>query len=182
MGDGQLVQTNLTPGRQTDLCGLSEAEVLERQARGLGNTTALRTSRSYALIISENVFVPVNILMFVLGLALILLGQVSDALISVGVAFFNVLVGTVQEIRARRVLDRIALLTRPKAAVMRSGHEQAVDPSELVVGDILLLRPGDQIVVDGPVVNDARIEVDESLLTGESELVQKQQGDCLYSG
>jgi cation-transporting ATPase E len=182
MGDGQLVQTNLTPGRQTDLCGLSEAEVLERQARGLGNTTALRTSRSYALIISENVFVPVNILMFVLGLALILLGQVSDALISVGVAFFNVLVGTVQEIRARRVLDRIALLTRPHVRVLRSGHERSVDPGELVVGDLLPLGSGDQIVVDGPLVSDERIEVDEALLSGESEPVSKRKGDWLYSG
>src|SRR5579885_1837992 len=159
------------------LRGLSEDEVVERRKQGLAHTLALKSSRSYAQILRANLFVPVNIIMFILGLALVILGQVSDALISVGVAFFNMLVGTIQEIRAKRVLDRISLLTRPKAAVMRSGHEQAVDPSELVVGDILLLRPGDQIVV-----NDARIEVDESLLTGESELVQKQQGDCLYSG
>jgi cation-transporting P-type ATPase E len=120
--------------------------------------------------------------MFALGLALILLGQVSDALISVGVAFFNVLVGTVQEIRARRVLDRIVMLTRPRGTVVRNGHEHLIDPGELVVGDILLLRPGDQVIVDGRVVSDGSLEVDESLLTGESEPLHKQQGDWLYSG
>lgn len=164
------------------LQGLSETEVVDRRRRGLGNSSSLKSSRSYALILRENIFVPVNIIMFALGLALILLGQVSDALISVGVAFFNVLVGTVQEIRARRVLDRITLLTRPRVTVVRGGQEQLVDPGELVVGDLLVVRPGDQVVVDGPLVSDARLEVDESLLSGESEPVQKQRGDWLYSG
>jgi cation-transporting ATPase E len=166
----------------TDLQGLTENEVAERRRRGLGNTSSLRSSRSYALILRENLFVPVNIIMFALGLALIVLGQVSDALISVGVAFFNVVVGTVQEIRAKRILDRIILLTRPRASVVRDGYEHLVDPDELVVGDLLLLRPGDQVIVDGRQVSEGRLEVDESLLTGESEPVQKQQGDWLYSG
>ena len=165
-----------------DLQGLSETEVADRRRRGLGHSLALKSSRSYARILRTNIFVPVNIIMFALGQALIVLGQVSDALISVGVAFFNVLVGTVQEIRAKRVLDHITLLTRPKATVMRDGQEHLVDPSELVVGDILVVRPGDQVLVDGQVVSDARLEVDESLLSGESELVLKQRGDWLYSG
>src|SRR5579884_3300329 len=158
--------------RGSDLQGLSEAEVVERRQRGLAHTLALKSSRSYTRILRDNLFVPVNIIMFILGLALVVLGQVSDALISVGVAFFNVLVGTVQEIRAKRVLDRISLLARPKATVLRGKQEQAVDPSELVAGDMLILRPGDQVVVDGPIVNDTRIEVDEALLSGESEPVQ----------
>jgi len=168
--------------RSADLQGLSENEVAERRRHGLGNTASFKSSRSYALILRENLFVPVNIIMFALGLALILLGQVSDALISVGVAFFNVVVGTVQEIRAKRTLDRIILLTRPQATVVRVGREQLIDPGELVVGDLLLLRPGDQVIVDGRLVSDEHPEVDESLLTGESEPVQKQQGDWLYSG
>src|SRR5579883_787980 len=154
----------------------------ESRQRGRGNAFPLKSSRSYWQIIWENLFVSVNIIMFALGLALILLGQVSDALISVGVAFFNVVVATVQEIRAKRLLDRISLLTRPRATVIRDGQERLVDPAELVVGDLLLVHPGDQIVVDGPLVSDDRLEMDESLLSGESEPVPKRKGDWLYSG
>src|SRR5579884_1486459 len=166
----------------TAVQGLSEREAAERRKRGRGNAFPLKSSRSYWQIIWENLFVSVNIIMFALGLALILLGQVSDALISVGVAFFNVVVATVQEIRARRLLDRISLLTRPRATVIRDGQERLVDPAELVVGDLLLVHPGDQIVVDGPLVSDDRLEMDESLLSGESEPVPKRKGDWLYSG
>ncbi len=166
----------------TAVQGLSEGEAAERRKRGMENAFPLKSSRSYWQIIWENLFVSVNIIMFALGLALILLGQVSDALISVGVAFFNVVVATVQEIRARRLLDRISLLTRPRATVIRDGQERLVDPAELVVGDLLLVRPGDQIVVDGPLVSDDRLEMDESLLSGESEPVPKRKGDWLYSG
>ncbi|HEV2580440.1 MAG TPA: HAD-IC family P-type ATPase [Ktedonobacteraceae bacterium] len=162
--------------------GLSESEATDRRRRGLSNVLPVKTSRTYAQIVRENVLVPVNVIMFALGLALVVLGQVSDALISVGVAFFNVLVGTAQEVRAKRVLDRITLLTRPTATVLRDGQERIVDPRDVVVGDLLVLRPGDQIIVDGRVVSGARLEVDESLLSGEAELVVKQQHDWLYSG
>ncbi|HET9922422.1 MAG TPA: hypothetical protein VFQ30_21510, partial [Ktedonobacteraceae bacterium] len=162
--------------------GLSEAEALERRKRGLGNVFPLKSSRSYRQIIWENLFVSVNVILLALGLALIVLGQISDALISVGVAFFNVVVATVQEIRAKRLLDRITLLMRPKATVIRDGQEQLVDPAELVVGDLLLVHPGDQMVVDGPLVSDDRLEMDEALLSGESDLVPKRKGDWLYSG
>ena len=172
----------MTTRHAVDLQGLSQTEVADRRGCGLGNTSRLKSSRSYAQILRENVLVPVNIIMFALGLALILLGQVTDALISVGVAFFNVLVGSVQEVRAKRVLDRITLLTRPQFTVVREGQEQLVDPVEVVVGDVLVVRPGDQVVVDGPVVSDAHLEMDESLLSGESEPVQKQKGDWLHSG
>ena len=82
----------------------------------------------------------------------------------------------------KQVLDRITLLMRPKTTVMRDGQERLVDPAELVVGDIMIVRPGDQIVVDGPVVSDDRLEMDEALLSGESDLVPKGKGDWLYSG
>ena len=108
-------------GSTTNLRGLSENEVADRRRHGYGNSLSLKASRSYAQILRGNLFVPVNNILFVLGLALILLGQISDALISVGVAFFNVLVGTVQEIQAKRVLDRITLLTRPNITVIRGG-------------------------------------------------------------
>ena len=161
--------------------GLSEREVAERRARGQGNTVALPSSRSYAQILRENVFTLINTVLFGLGIALVLLGRVSDAVVSVVVVLINVLVSVVQEVRAKRTLDRIALLTRPTATVIRDGQARAIDPGELVVGDVLLVHPGDQIVVDGQVL-DGRIDCDESLLTGESDLMAKQAGDPVYSG
>ena len=164
------------------LQGLSESEVVARRASGQGNVAPLQTSRSYIQIVRENVFTSVNIIVFVLGLALIFLGQTSDAIVSVSVVFCNVLVSVVQEIRAKRTLDRIALLTRPKASVIREGQERLIDPGEIVMGDILVVRPGDQIVVDGPLVGGGQLEVDESLLTGESDPISRRAGDMLYSG
>jgi cation-transporting ATPase E len=166
----------------TTLQGLSESEVAARRAQGLGNTMPVKTSRSYVQIVRENIFNPINNVLYSLGITLALLGKISDALISVGVVSMNVTVSVIQEVRAKRTLDRIAVLTRPKATVMRSGKEQSVDPGDVVVGDILLVQPGDQIVVDGPVLSTNRLDVDESLLTGESNLVEKRIGDHLYSG
>jgi cation-transporting ATPase E len=79
-------------------------------------------------------------------------------------------------------MDRIAILMRPKASVVREGRVQDLDPAQVVLGDILYLHPGDQVVVDGPMVGEGRMEVDESLLTGESDLVTKHPGDALLSG
>ena len=162
--------------------GLSEDEVAARRAQGLGNTMPVKTSRSYVQIARENIFNPINNLLYTLGIALAVLGKISDALISVGVVSLNVTVSVIQEVRAKRTLDRIAVLTRPSTTVIRSGKERSVDPGDIVMGDILLVRPGDQIVVDGPVLSTNRLDVDESLLTGESNLIEKRPGDHLYSG
>ena len=124
----------------------------------------------------------INIILFALSLALVLLGRPLDAITTVAVISFNIVVSLVQEIRAKRSLDRIALLSRPTATVIRAGKEQTVDPNALVVGDLLVARPGDQIVVDGRLVGKGWIDVDESLLTGESDLVRKSTGDPLSSG
>jgi len=165
----------------SNLQGLSAAEAAERRARGLGNNIQLKTSRSYVEILRENVFTFINNILFALGAALILLGRSSDALVSVGIILINVLVSVVQEVRAKRTLDKIALLTRPMASVLRAGKEETVDPSLIVVGDILVLHPGDQIVVDGE-IRQGELEVDESLLTGESDLIPKSIGDQILSG
>ncbi len=165
----------------TTIQGLSQAEVAERRAKGQGNNIKVQTSRSYGQILRENVFTFINNILFGLGIALVLVGRTSDALVSVGIVSINIVVSVVQEVRAKRMLDRIALLTRPKATVVREGEEQTVDPSELVVGDILLVKPGDQIVLDGEVV-EGEMEVDESLLTGESDLIPKTADASLLSG
>src|SRR5450756_2136462 len=91
-------------------------------------------------------------------------------------------ISLIQEVRAKRVMDRIAILMRPKASVVREGRVQDLDPAQVVLGDVLYLHPGDQVVVDGSMVGEGRMEVDESLLTGESDLVTKHPGDALLSG
>jgi len=93
----------------------------------------------------------------------------------------NVAVGVVQESRAKRQLDRIALLTHPTATALREGHERVVDPATVVRGDVLVIGAGDQILVDGRLVA-GEIWVDESLLTGESDLARKRLADVVYSG
>jgi cation-transporting ATPase E len=162
--------------------GLSASDVIARRAQGLGNAVRLTSSRSYWQILRQNAFTFINTVLFAIGLVLILMGRAGDAVVTAGLVLLNVVVGVAQEGRAKRTLDRIALLTRPKASVIREGREQTIDPSELVAGDMIVARPGDQIVVDGQVVGQGRMDVDESLLTGESDLIPKQAGDAVYSG
>jgi len=168
----------------TPLPGLSEQEVRDRRARGMGNSAPPSTSRSYRQIIVENVLNFINLCLFGLGVTLALLGRISDALVSIGVISLNVIVSVTQEVRAKQTLDAIAVLTRPTATVVREGHEREVPPENIVVGDTLKLGPGDQIVVDGRVLGEegTSYTVDESLLTGEADLVLKRPGDVVYSG
>lgn len=167
---------------QTSLQGLSEAEVVIRRNRGQGNNVELQTGRSYADIIRQNVFTFINNILFIIGALLVLLGRFTDAVMSVGLIGLNIVIGVYQEARAKKKLDEIALLTRPKITVIREAKEKTVDPSELVVGDLIVLRAGDQIVVDGTIIGEGMIEVDESLLTGESDLVQKHASSEVNSG
>jgi cation-transporting ATPase E len=162
--------------------GLSQNEVAQRRANGLGNNVKLQTTRTYPQILKDNVFTFLNFVPTVIGIVLILLGLYADAITSVGVVLINTVVGLFQEIRAKRKLDQIVVLTRPKATAVREGLEQEIDPAQIVVGDILIVKAGDQIVVDGPLVGGGRIEVDESLLTGESDAVVKNVGDEVFSG
>jgi len=168
------------------LLGLSEAEAERRRAAGLGNAAPPPSTRTYAQILRENLFTFINIALFGLGLALVALRRPTDAAISVGVIMLNVIVSIVQEVRAKRTLDHIALLARPRATVVRDGREREVAPEELVIGDVIAVGPGDQIVVDGRVVGEgggrAPLEADESLLTGESDSIAKRAGDPVYSG
>ena len=165
----------------TPATGLDDAEVARRRAAGLGNTPPPPTTRTYAQIIRENVFTFVNNILFALGVALVAVGRPMDALVSLAVISTNVIVGIVQEIRAKRTLDRIALLTRPTAAVIRSGEQVLVSPDELVLGDLIALEAGDQVVLDGRLVTGAA-GLDESQLTGESDVVRKRPGDDVFSG
>jgi cation-transporting ATPase E len=113
---------------------------------------------------------------------LAVLGLVGDAVLTVSIVLGNVVVGIFQECRAKRQLDKIALLTRPRASVLRNGEELSLDPNEIVQGDFLVVRPGDQIQADGKLINEEGIALDEALLTGESDLVRKQAGDGVFAG
>jgi cation-transporting ATPase E len=165
-----------------ELQGLTEHEAIARRARGEGNNVTITTGRTYIDILRYNVFTFINTILFLIGFIMVVMGLYEDAFVSVGVVMSNVVVSVVQEFRAKRKLDHIALLTRPKATIVREGEEVTVDPSEIVLGDTIIARSGDQIVVDGVVVGDGKMDVDESLLTGESDLIPKNAGDEVFSG
>ena len=166
-------------GEQT---GLTEQEAQQRRAAGRGNDIQAKSGRSYADIVRANLFTFFNNILFAIGIALIAMGRVNDAITSVGIGLVNALISTVQEMRAKRQLDRISLLTKPIVTVVRDGREREIDPGELVQGDLLRVNAGDQIVVDGVLVGDGMLEMDESLLTGEPNLIRKRTGDRLLSG
>ena len=153
-----------------------------RRQRGEGNDAGAAPSRSYWDIARANLFTLFNNILFVLGVALIALGRMNDALTSVGLGLVNACISTVQEIRAKRQLDQIALVNRTTVTVIREGRERVVDPAELVKGDVVQVTAGDQIVVDGVLLSEITLEMDESLLTGEPDLIRKQAGDQLFSG
>jgi len=161
--------------------GLGAAEVEARRAAGLRNTPPPPTTRTYGQIVRENVFTFINNVLFLLGIALVAVGRPVDAIVSVGVISTNIIVSVVQETRAKRTLDRVALLHRPTATVIRDGTATEVPPEDLVVGDLLEVSAGDQVVLDGRMTS-GRMQVDESQLTGESDLVVKAPGAEVYSG
>src|SRR4051794_16711575 len=162
--------------------GLTAAEAEARRRGGEANTAISGTTRSYATILRTNVFNFFNIILFVIGATLLAMGRYSDALISVGLGLINAVISAAQEIRAKRKLDRLQLLDRAQVVVVRDDREIAVNPDQVVRGDLIRVRSGDQIVVDGPVLEGGRLEADESLLTGESDPVAKLPGDDLRSG
>jgi cation-transporting ATPase E len=162
--------------------GLTSAEAAARGRAGEANTPVTGTSRSYATILRTNVFSFYNSILFVIGAALLAMGRYDDAFVSVGLGLVNAVISAAQETGAKRKLDGLQLLDTVAVVVLRDGAETPVAPAEVVRGDVLRVRPGDQIVVDGPLLPGGRIEADESLLTGESEPVVKHPGDDLRSG
>src|SRR5215468_5843192 len=169
------------PVTETPPAGLNTAQVAERVSRGLTNAGGERTSRSVAHILRANILTRFNLILGVLLAVILAFGQPQDALFGI-VLVTNALIGIGQELRAKRTLDRLAVLSAPRVRVIRDGapHEIAVD--EVVADDLVDLRAGDQLVADGVVRVSEGLEADESLLTGESEPVDKRAGDRLLSG
>jgi len=162
--------------------GLTTQEAIDRRHRGQGNNVKLETGRSYWQIIHENIFTFINIVFFAISVVMISLQLYGDGVLVVVVIFGGVIINIFQELWAKQQLDEIALLHRPRAIVFREGIEQEIEPGEIVLGDLLVALPGEQILVDGQVVGTGRMEVDESLLTGESELILKLAPEPVYSG
>ena len=160
---------------------LSGAQVAERRSRGLTNAAGERTSRSVAEILRANIFTRFNLLLGVLLAVILVWGDPRDALFGI-VLVSNALIGIAQELRAKRTLDRLAVLSAPRVRVIRDGAPREIAVEELVADDLVDLRAGDQLVADGVVRDSASLQADESLLTGESEPVDKRAGDQLMSG
>ncbi|WP_300679375.1 HAD-IC family P-type ATPase [Nocardioides sp.] len=161
--------------------GLSAAEVRSRVEAGRTNAVDTRTSRTYGEIVRANVFTFFNGLLFTLFLIVLATGRWQNALFG-GVVAANAAIGIVQEVRAKRTLDRLAVLNAPHARVLREGVVQEIPAEQVVADETLELRSGDQVVADGTVLVSDGLEIDESLLTGESDPVAKVEGDPVRSG
>src|SRR6516162_4868864 len=169
------------PVSWTPPAGLSSAQVTERRSRGLTNAGGERTSRSVAEILRANILTRFNLILGVLLAVILVWGEPPDALFGI-VLVTNALIGIGQELRAKRTLDRLAVLSAPRVRVIRDGAPAEIAVEQLVADDLVDVRAGDQLVADGVVRASASLQADESLLTGESEPVGKQAGDRLLSG
>ncbi|MGY1669793.1 HAD-IC family P-type ATPase [Geodermatophilus sp. SYSU D00710] len=167
--------------QRTPPSGLTAAQVAEQVAAGRVNAVTTRTSRTVGQIVRANVLTFFNGLLAVLWVTMVLAGRWQNALFG-GVVVVNSVIGIVQELRAKRTLDRLALLQTPRARPVRDGSEREVPVAEVVLDDLLVLRAGDQVPVDGVVRSTRGLAVDESLLTGEADAVAKEPGDPVLSG
>jgi cation-transporting ATPase E len=171
------------PQASTAPLGLTSAEADERRQAGLGNDAALPTSRPLWLIVRANVCTRFNAILGVLMAVIIIVGPFQDGLFAI-VLVLNTLIGIAQELRAKRTLDRLALLSAPTVRAWRDGAARPVAVHDLVVDDVVELARGDQVPLDGVVlaVGDGGLELDESLLTGESAPVARAPGEDVRSG
>ncbi len=178
-----MAQTDQTRGQRLHpdpAAGLSSQQVAGQIQRGLHNGDSGVKSKTEGQIIWENVFTFFNLLNFALAAAVILVGSPRSALF-MGVILSNIVIGSFQGIRAKHTIDKLSLISSPKAAVLRDGKRQTIPVEQVVLDDILLLTAGNQICADA-VVAAGECEVNESLITGESDPVLKQPGESLLSG
>jgi cation-transporting P-type ATPase E len=163
------------------LSGLTLAEVADRVARGDVNEVPAVPTRSVGQIVRANVLAPINLVVGILAALVIAAGSPKDALFG-GVIVANSVIGVVQELRAKKVLDSLSVINAPRAHVVRDGRVIEVQIHELVLDDVVELRTGGQVVADGVVLTNDNLEIDESLLTGEADAVLKAVGDEVLSG
>lgn len=162
------------------LQGLSLREVAERRESGEGETRQQQITKSTGKIISENLFTLFNFLNFAIAVLLFAVGAYSNMLF-IGIIILNIIIGIAQELKAKKLVDELSILNRPHVCVRREGKETLVNLEEVVKDDLVLLESGNQICSDAVIV-DGMLEVNESLLTGESDAVVKEKGSELLSG
>lgn len=163
------------------LLSVTHGLTTEQVARAKANHIPRRSSRSLSAILRANVFTLFNLVIGVLWVLILIFGEWQDSLFGL-VIVANALIGIIQELRAKRTLDRLAVINEAPVRVRRDGQEREINPRDVVLGDLILLAPGDRLLVDGEVVAAEGMEVDESLLTGEADPVHKRQGDQVLSG
>ncbi|MDD4866091.1 MAG: cation-translocating P-type ATPase [Mycobacterium sp.] len=166
---------------RADAAGLTDAEVARRVADGDSNAAAKHATRTVADIVRANVLTRINALLGVLLLIVLATGSVINGLFGLLIVA-NSVIGMVQEIRAKQTLDQLAIVGQAKPLVRRQSGTRALSPGEVVLDDIIELGPGDQVIVDGEIIERQDLEVDESLLTGEADPVAKDAGDAVLSG
>lgn len=164
------------------LPGLTAAEVAERSAAGRVNRVRRSDRAEYLDIVGRNLLTLFNALVVPAAVLLLLLGDYRAGAAVSGLAIVNTLLGLVQEVRAKRQLDRLTLLAESRVRVARGGVAQEVLAGDVVQDDVILLAAGDAVVADGPVLEARYLEVDEALLTGESDPVPRKPGERLLSG
>jgi cation-transporting ATPase E len=160
---------------------LTPDEVAQRRRAGQVNAKVTKESRSIASILAGNILTRFNAIITVMVVVILVLGHPADALFGI-VMVVNALIGIVQEIRAKRTLDRLTLLSAPKATVERSDGVVEVLSEDIVLDDLLVLRRGQNVPVDGEVVSSDGLEVSEALLTGEADPIPKDVADRILSG
>ncbi|RKT16388.1 cation-transporting ATPase E [Streptomyces sp. 1114.5] len=168
----------LLPGRRG---GLTTAEVAERVTKGQVNDVPVRSSRSTKEIVRANVFTRFNAIIGVMFGIILVVGPIQDGLFGL-VIVANTAIGIIQELRAKKTLDSLALIGEARPQVRRDGTVQQIGVSEIVLDDTVLLGIGDKVIVDGEVTEAEGLEIDESLLTGEPDPVLKQPGAQVMSG
>ncbi|MET9764625.1 HAD-IC family P-type ATPase [Streptomyces sp. NPDC006372] len=170
------------PGAVTSrVTGLTGAQVAERVERGQVNDVPVRSSRSTVDIVRANVFTRFNAIIGVLWLIMLVVAPIQDSLFGF-VILANTGIGIVQEWRAKKTLDSLALIGEARPTVRRDGTSGQISTSEIVLDDLIEIGPGDKVVVDGVCVEADGLEIDESLLTGEADPVVKRPGEQVMSG
>jgi len=166
---------------ETTLQGLSSSDVSARISDGRTNDVTDPTSRTIGQIVKANVFTPFNFLLGILLVIVFAIGEYRDGLFGF-VLVANASIGIFQEVRSKRSLDALAVLNAPHSTVRRNGADVTVASKDVVLDDIIILTLGDQIVVDGEILESTNLEIDESLLTGEADPVDKATSDKVMSG
>ncbi|MFC9888907.1 HAD-IC family P-type ATPase [Streptomyces pilosus] len=174
-------RTAAVPSAAVAATGLTSADVADRVARGQVNDVPVRSSRSLTEIVRANVFTRFNAIIGVLWVIMLIVAPIQDSLFGF-VILANTGIGIVQEWRAKKTLDSLAVIGEARPTVRRDGRSAAIGTSEIVLDDLIEVGPGDKAVVDGVCVEADGLEIDESLLTGEADPVVKQPGDQVLSG